>query len=90
MQKNFMEETSNTPSLDPDAVDEVMAEYGEPIIQRAYPTMHTLQEIMAVQPMTGPASLVYYLRWRYSTASGRRHGRCLRSLPRVDWKKEGF
>jgi hypothetical protein len=77
-----MEETSNTPSLDPDAVDEVMAEYGEPPIRRS------LEEIMAVQPMMGPASLVYYLRWRYSTNSGGRKRTF--TMPRIDWKKEGF
>jgi hypothetical protein len=46
----------------------------------------TAQDIINVQPLMGPASLIYYLRYRYAET----RGNGLHKWPKVNWQKEGF
>lgn len=62
-----------------------------PLMRRVYPQL-IANNIVSVQPMTGPTTLDYYLRWRYST-NGNTTVRWRSKHPgptNVDWKKEGF
>lgn len=55
-----------------------------PLIRRVYPSLMA-SNIVAVQPLSGPSGLVFYLRHRYASEF-----RMPSEEGKVDWKKEGF
>lgn len=43
--------------------------YVYPLVRRTYPTL-IVNDIVSVQPMSGPQGLIFYLKFKYSTAKG--------------------
>lgn len=61
-----------------------------PLVRRMSPPLYA-NDIVSVQPLTTPAALDYYLRYRYSEAHDRLYDWDERLRPpKVNWKKEGF
>jgi len=63
-----------------------------PLVRRIYPRL-IADNIVGVQPLTGPTGLVYYLRFQYSQNSGGvrpARGSYYEKPQKVDWKTEGF
>lgn len=56
-----------------------------PLVRRIYPSL-IANKIVSVQPLLGPSSLVYYLRYRYSSNKGTR--RADRWKVQKRWKYE--
>lgn len=58
-----------------------------PLVRRIYPQLIASQ-IVGVQPLSGPTSLTFYERFRYS---GNRGGCIVKeAIEQVNWKTEGF
>lgn len=78
----------------PQAIEQIAAgpsRISIPLVRRIYPQL-IANDLIRVQPLQGPASLVFYLRYRYSSnrGSSNRGSRVSEIKQKVNWLKEGF
>jgi hypothetical protein len=59
-----------------------------PLMRRVYPSLMA-NNLISVQPLNGPASLIYYLDYRFAVAGETTNANPYVSS-KVDWKREGF
>jgi hypothetical protein len=60
-----------------------------PYWRRIYPELIS-NNITSIQPMSESASLIFYLRFRYSSNSRGKIRSYIENKEEVDWAKEGF